>query len=211
MDIIKKIGLSRIAWYGALALLLVLLGIGSYAYRNRDTGVEGAVPQAVMAQGTPDPLSALVVWPEATPAPTEAPTRFVWPVEGEIVGAYAGDSLVWCDDLGQWQTHPAIDIAAAAGEAVAACADGVVADAWSDGVWGNVIEIEHADGYVSTYANLSTLKLVEVGQAVKAGETISAVGDSAACEASLPWHLHFGLEKSGNSVNFEEITAKNDF
>ena len=78
---------------------------------------------------------------------------------------------MWSETLGQWQTHPAIDIAAEAGEAVCACAEGVVSDAWEDALWGKVIQIEHPEGYVSTYANLSTLKLVKVGDAVTAGRS----------------------------------------
>ena len=37
---------KKLGWYGALALLLVLLGAGSSAYRNRRTAPEVDVPQA---------------------------------------------------------------------------------------------------------------------------------------------------------------------
>lgn len=208
---IKRAGAARLGWYGALALLLTLLGSASYAYRNRAVVriSPTSTPQAVMAVHTPDPLTALVTMPEPTPVPTEAPLEYQWPIEGEIIGTFADDHMVWDAGLNQWQTHPALDIAAAPGEAVAACAEGVVADAWQDGVWGCVVTIEHPDGAVSTYANLNTLKLAPVGTRVEAGQIIGAVGQSAAAESELPPHLHFMLQKDGSFVSFEKIMAIN--
>ncbi len=105
---------KKLAWYGALALLLVILGAGSRAYRNRRIAPEADVPQAAMAVGTPQPLEALFSLPTPSPEPTPEPVAFVWPLEGEIIGEYAPDALTWSETLGQWQSHPGIDIAAAA-------------------------------------------------------------------------------------------------
>ena len=55
---------------------------------------------------------------------------------------YAPDAPVWSETLGQWQTHPALDIAGSPGEAVYACREGVVSEAWSDRLWGNVVVID---------------------------------------------------------------------
>ena len=207
---LRRLGIARLGWYAALAALLVMLGTASWSYRHRRVATEAQepAPREVMAVTTPDPLAALVALPSGTPSPTQEPLWFVWPVEGEIIGEYAADHMVYSDEMGQWQTHPAVDIAAAAGEAVAACADGVVADAWEDPIWGNVVRIEHPEEYVSTYANLSTLKLVTVGDGVSAGQIIGAVGRTAACESDMPWHLHFSLEKGKIALDFEEIMAK---
>ncbi|MGX8705229.1 MAG: peptidoglycan DD-metalloendopeptidase family protein [bacterium] len=206
---LRKIGVGKVCWYAGLAALLVVLGLASYNWRNRASAWidPGNTPRAAMAVHTPDPVSAWVTEIAPSPEPTSEPVRFVWPVEGDIIGKYAEDSMLYNADLGQWQTHPAIDIAAAVGEAVLACADGTVADAWEDRLWGNVIQITHRDGYVSTYANLSTLRLVSIGEDVTAGQTIAAVGRTAICEASLAGHLHFALEKSGKFVNFEIIMS----
>ena len=197
---IRCISLSRQNWarigsYAALALLLCLLGAASYAYRNRDASQPQ--PKAALAVRTPSPT--------ATPEPTPEPIRWVWPLEGEIVGAYSPDTPVWSGTLGQWQTHPGLDIAGSPGEAVYACRDGIVADAWSDRLWGNVIVLEHEDGYSSVYAGLNTLKLVSVGDAVTTGQIISAVGDSAACEAEKAWHIHFELKQDGEPVDFRTL------
>ena len=191
--------LVRLVGYMGLIALLTALGLASHAYRHRGTAW-------VEATATPAPAMA-VTTPEPSPEPTAAPQVFVWPVEGEIIRECAIDEPIWSSAMGQWQTHPAIDIRSAAGEAVVACADGVVSDAWQDPVWGNVITIEHPDGGVSTYANLNTLNLVNVGESVSAGQVISAVGNSAACESDLPWHVHFSYAVDGNPVNYFNFMA----
>ena len=197
---INRERLGRWGFYLGLAALMVLLGLGSQGYRRRferAQAVETPAPQAAMAVVTP------------TPEETPEPRRFVWPVAGEVIRAFSGDTLAWSGALGQWQTHPAVDIAASPGEAVCACADGVVADLWEDALWGNVIAIDHGDGLESIYANLNTLALVRVGDRVAAGQVISSAGRSAACESDLPWHLHFALERDGERVDFEKFMRKN--
>ena len=205
--------LAKLGWYAALAALLMILGSASYAYRmNRAPrydaaaqSVEPQAPLAVMAAGTPQPLEALFRPVEPTPEPTPEPLVFIWPVEGEVIGEYAPDALVWSQTLGQWQNHPGVDISAAAGEAVVACADGTVREAWEDPLWGCVVEIGHDQGFVSTYANLSTLSLVKPGDAVTAGQVVGAVGGSADCESEMPWHLHFELRQNGAPVDSQKL------
>ena len=186
-------GISAACRYGALALLLAILGCASYAYRARmENAAEEPGPRA----------EAAVRLAQTTPEPTAAPAAWVWPLEGEIVAGYAPEEPVWSETLGQWQTHPALDIAGSPGEAVVACRDGVVADAWNDRLWGNVIAVDHDDGYRSTYAGLNTLKLVAPGERVSAGQIISGVGNTATNEADLGWHLHFELSRDGRSMDF---------
>ena len=198
----------KLGWYGALALLLVILGAGSSAYRNRRLTPEANAPQAAMAVSTHQPLEVLFTLPTPSPEPTPEPLAFCWPLEGEIIGEYAPDQLVWSETLDQWQSHSGIDIAAAAGEAVGACCDGVVNAAWEDPLWGFVIEIGHREGYVSTYANLSTLNMVKVGDEVVGGQVIGAVGDTADAESDMPWHLHFALTQDGAPVDLRKLAME---
>ena len=194
--------LKRVGGYAALALLLVILGLASHAYRER---AEEPSPQAPVVKTA---LSARAEAALPTPEPTAEPVVWVWPLEGEIVGAWEPNAPTWSDALSLWQTHPALDIAGSPGEAVYACRDGVVADKWWDRLWGNVIVLEHDDGYRSTCAGLNTLKLVEVGDAVRAGDVISAVAPTLPCEPGLPAHIHFALTKDGAEVDFEELVRE---
>lgn len=185
---------GRLGGYVALALLLAVLGTASGAYRARR--------ETARSDGFQTPREVLAVQTAApTPEPTPEPTPWLWPLEGEIIGAYAPDVPVWSATLGQWQTHPGLDIAGMPGEAVYACRDGIVADAWQDRLWGNVIAIDHGDGWRSTCAGLNTLNLVSPGDRVTAGDVISAVGRSLPCEAELPAHIHFELTKDGKPMD----------
>ena len=185
--------------YAALALLLLLLALGSSAYRSRGKRAESAGEEAPAAV-------AAILQPEAEPeeaVPERAP--WLWPLAGEIIGEYSPEEPVWSETLSQWQTHPALDIAGTVGEAVYACRDGRVADSYSDRLWGNVIVLEHEDGWQSTYAGVNTLKLVGVGDKVAAGEVISAVGPPVGCEADMAAHLHFEVTANGISVDFRTL------
>ena len=198
---------SRLICYGALALFLGMLALASSAYRTRAARTEpdeAPAPMSVIAIRQPESEAS-----EQTPDEARQP-RWVWPLEGEVIGEYSPDAPIWSQTLSQWQTHPALDIAGIEGEAVCACADGTVSDAWKDRLWGNVIAIEHADGYVSTYAGVNTLKLVAPGDAVVAGEVISAVGPSAICEADQSAHLHFELTHDGQSVDPRTLIGASD-
>ncbi len=188
---------SRAGGYVALAALLALLGAGTYALRS-----DGA---ASRQEDMPTPRAALAVQnPAPSPQPTPEPETWTLPVTGEILAAYS-DAPVWSDTLDQWQTHAAMDIAAAPGEAVYACRDGVVSDAWSDRLWGNVIVLDHGDGWQSMYAGLNTLNLVRVGDSVAMGDIISAAAPSVPCEDELPAHVHFALTKDGSAIDPEKL------
>ncbi len=193
----KGAHLARRAWpgvralwdrfgYGAsVVLLLLLVGTAAYAYRSRP-----AAPAQPAPTPTPEPavLSSLALPQEAEPA---APT-FLPPVFGEVVGAYAPDALVWSDTMLQWQVHMGVDVAAPLGTAVAA-ADGTVEEAYRDYLLGNVVALSHEGGYRTVYASLQSAKMVEVGQQVKQGDVIGAVGNSADAESALGAHLHFEM------------------
>ena len=194
-----RVAVGRAGGYVALAALIALLGAGTYALRSDVTAAE---PEPVQP-----PRAALAVQNAApTPRPSAEPELWGWPVEGEILSAYS-DAPVWSQTLGQWETHPALDIAAAPGEAVYACRDGVVSDAWRDRLWGNVIVLDHGDGWQSTCAGLNTLNLVSVGDSVAKGDVISAAAPSLPCESDLPAHIHFMMTKDGVEVDPMDVLA----
>jgi len=199
---VSRKALGRVGYYAALAALLAILGLASYAYRARIGRATGGAPQP------PEVLSVQAQAVPATPEPTPEPERWLWPLEGEIIQPYSPVTPVWSRTMEQWQTHAALDIVGSPGEAVYACRDGEVADAWSDRLWGNVITIDHGDGYQSTYAGLNTLNMVSVGERVRAGQVIGSVGQSAACEADAGWHLHFELTLDGAPEDFAALAGK---
>jgi len=95
--------------------------------------------------------------------------------------------------------HLAIDIASGEGSPVYAADSGVVtmaAGGWNGG-YGNVVQINHGNGYVTLYAHLSVIN-VSVCQSVGRGQTIAASGNTG---NSFGAHLHFEVRLNGGFVN----------
>ncbi|MGH8216153.1 MAG: M23 family metallopeptidase [Rhodanobacteraceae bacterium] len=93
--------------------------------------------------------------------------------------------------------HPGLDIGVAFGSQVHAVADGVVTYAGVRPGYGEVVEIDHGDGYMTRYAHNSKL-LAHVGEHVHAGEAISDAGSSG---RSTGPHVHFEVWHDGKLVN----------
>ena len=62
---------------------------------------------------------------------------------------------------------------------------------------GTVVKIEHSDGWSTLYANLTAVPSVSAGDAVKAGQVIGAVGQTAMLEVSARPHLHLEVYRYG--------------
>ena len=126
---------------------------------------------------------------------------FIKPIEGEILKEYAKDSLIYSETLKEWTTHLGVDIKAERATVVKSAADGIVKYIKNDPRFGLTIIIEHSNGFETRYCNLLTTEFVSEGEAVKAGQTIGTVGDSAVYEIVDESHLHFEMLKDNESVN----------
>lgn len=94
--------------------------------------------------------------------------------------------------------HLAIDITANEGDAVFAADGGVVTMAgWSQYGYGNVVMIDHGNGYVTVYAHLSQIN-VSVCMSVGQGTLIGLAGNTG---NSFGAHLHFEIRLGGANVN----------
>lgn len=90
--------------------------------------------------------------------------------------------------------HDGLDIIAAQGDLVRSAADGTVSDVTRSGKGlGNVVEIDHGNGYVTRYGHLGDI-YVSKGQRVKRGARIAAVGISG---KSFAPHLHYEVLRDG--------------
>jgi len=113
--------------------------------------------------------------------------RLQLPVRGNIAGRFGSQR----DDTGT--TWKGLFIRATEGGDVHAVADGTVVYAdWLRG-FGNLVIIDHGDGFLSVYGNNQSL-LSEAGKSVKAGEAIAAVGASGGVDES---GLYFELRHQG--------------
>ena len=119
------------------------------------------------------------------------------PVEGKLGTPFTTDSLVYSETLEAWSGHKGIDIFAKEGSSVVATLAGKVTEVYKDDLWGIVILVDHGNGLMTKYANLSTDEMVKEGQEVKKGDVISAVGKSAPIEMMMEPHLHFEVINDG--------------
>ena len=112
---------------------------------------------------------------------------FIWPSANHFL---SGNDF--------WSGHLAIDIAAGLGTAVWAADSGVIVYAgWSDGGYGNMIMIDHGNGYQTLYAHLSAFT-VGCGQSVGKGQGIGLAGSTG---NSTGAHLHFEVRLNGGFID----------
>jgi murein DD-endopeptidase MepM/ murein hydrolase activator NlpD len=98
---------------------------------------------------------------------------------------------------GELSMHSGMDFAGTEGEPVEAVAAGVVTWAGDRSGYGNMVEIDHGNGYATRYGHNETI-LVHVGQIVKKGEQIALMGSTG---RSTGPHVHFEVLYNGVAVN----------
>ena len=97
-----------------------------------------------------------------------------------------------------WSGHLAIDFAIGVGTPVVASDSGVVVfSGWSPVGYGNMVMIDHGNGFQTLYAHL-TAALVACGQSVAQGQVIGTGGTTG---NSTGPHLHFEMRYMGGFVN----------
>ena len=95
--------------------------------------------------------------------------------------------------LQSWRAHNGVDYSAPTGTPVRVVGDGIVTLAGRQNGYGNVVQVQHAQGRSTLYAHLSRID-VRQGQRVEQGQSIGAVG--ATGWATGP-HLHFEFRVNG--------------
>jgi len=118
-----------------------------------------------------------------------------WPVsKGWISSRYGERSDPF---TGERVQHRGLDFAGTRGTQVLSVASGVVIRASKQAAYGNMVEIDHGNGYRTRYAHNQEL-MVKPGDLVTAGQTIALMGSTG--RASAP-HVHFEVLKDGNIIN----------
>jgi len=112
---------------------------------------------------------------------------FIWPTATHIISG---------NDYAPW--HLGIDIGAGMGTPVYAADSGLVVYAgWSYQGYGNMIMIDHGNGYQTLYGHLSSVS-VACGQGVYQG---GLIGHSGSTGNSTGAHLHFEVRYMGGFIN----------
>jgi septal ring factor EnvC (AmiA/AmiB activator) len=123
-------------------------------------------------------------------APTLRVGGLGWPVAGNLLASFGGR-------LPDGRRSDGVLIGASAGTTVKAVADGTVVYAdWMTG-YGNILIIDHGNGYMSLYAHNDGL-LKDAGDSVKRGDSVASVGTSGGQDTPA---LYFELRRNGSPVN----------
>lgn len=101
--------------------------------------------------------------------------------------------------------HNGIDFAGKKGGDVVAIASGVVNWVGEKNGYGQMIELDHGEGYSTRYAH-NLKNLVSVGELVKKGQIIALMGSSG---RSTGPHVHFEVYKNGRSVDPASYIRRN--
>ena len=129
------------------------------------------------------------------------PAVFTWPVKGEVERAFCVDALAYDRTMGDWRTHAGMDISAQEGQQILCVSDGRVQSVKQDDLMGTTVTVDHGEGLVSVYANLSPNLEVETGQEVDTGTVLGTVGTTAIAESAQPTHLHLEMTLNGEPVD----------
>ena len=160
---------------------------------DKETIREAVKPEVTEVPGTEK---------EEVPAPPAKPT-FMSPVSGIVIKGFSDTVPVFSETMNDYRVHNGIDISGEEGEAVLAAADGTVGAIWNDPLMGTCMTVLHDAGYVSTYKGLNEIipEGIAQGTAVRAGQPIGAIGDTALIEVAEEPHIHFELTENGVPVD----------
>jgi len=117
-------------------------------------------------------------------------TKFAWPVKGTVISRFGS--------LGKGRSNDGINIKAPLGTTVKAADAGKVAYVGNElKGFGNLILIQHKDGWITAYAHNNKF-LVKKGQQVQKGTPIAQVGSSGGVNTP---QLHFEVRSGKKPVN----------
>ncbi len=147
--------------------------------------VEKEIIEEIVIQ---EPVTELVVKGTKEVPKTVATGAFLMPTRGRISSRYG---------MRNGRMHRGLDIAARTGTPIKAADGGKVIFTGRKGAYGNLVEIDHGNGYITRYAHCSTIN-VKKGDRVYKGQVIAKVGNTGRSTGS---HLHFEILKNGRNQN----------
>ncbi|MBB5347336.1 peptidoglycan DD-metalloendopeptidase family protein [Desulfoprunum benzoelyticum] len=120
------------------------------------------------------------------------------PVPGPISSRF-GSRLDPVNNEGAY--HTGLDFRAGKGDKVFATGAGVVVMASRNGNYGNNVQVDHGNGYVSSFAHLDRF-LVKKGDRVERGQVIGLVGSTGRTTGA---HLHYEISLNNKTINPEKL------
>lgn len=163
---------------------------GAYLIRAKTEYVDGIeVSKSILSETLIHEAEDEIVGVGTKPLPAEMGTgTFIMPTNGRISSGFGA----------RWgRTHTGMDIAAANGTEIYAADNGVVSFTGEKGSYGNLVKIDHQNGYETYYAHCSKILAAE-GDIVQKGQQIALVGNTG---NSTGPHCHFEIRYYGKPQN----------
>lgn len=202
-------------YYIVLLICAVAVGVTGYflltTEKEKAPTVEAVAKESLVDAQATEPAESVAATQDEEVGLTQTaePFSLLMPVNGEALTAFAADYLAYNATTKDWRTHEGIDLSAVLGQEVYAAADGTVHSIYEDENYGMTIALQHADGYMTYYSNLSEEVAVAAGQSVQAGTVLGTVGSSANVESATAPHLHFALYQNDKPLDPYEFFKSN--
>ncbi len=120
--------------------------------------------------------------------------KVIWPASGKIISKFG---TVRHPKYNTKTLNNGIDIEVKKGDPVQAVYDGDVIYVDKFLGYGNVVMLDHGNGYFTLYAHLQDMNVI-LNQPVMTGETIGSCGDTGSLSGPI---LHFEIRKDGKPLN----------
>lgn len=118
-----------------------------------------------------------------------------FPLKGGWISSYYGDRI---DPFtGKKVFHKGVDITGKRGSKILSVADGIISWTGKRTGYGQLVEINHGNGYITRYAHNKEL-MVKIGERVRKGQPIAIMGSTG---RSTGPHVHFELLRDGKIIN----------
>jgi len=165
---------------------------GRVTVQNLAAPAQGKSQPAPRIADNAPPRSAEIAAPATDDADPSAPGtgRFAWPVIGQVISPFGS--------FGKGERNDGINIATSVGTPIHAAAAGTVTYTGNElKGYGNLVLIQHDDGYVTAYAHAESIS-VSRGDRVERGQTIGLAGSTG--DVDRP-QVHFEIRKGVQPIN----------
>ncbi len=115
--------------------------------------------------------------------------EWIWPIDGRLTSGYGAKR--------RRHIHAGIDVVVPQGTPIFAAREGFVSFVGRQGGYGQLVIVDHGDGWTSRYAHASKI-LVDAGDTVHPGEEIALAGRTGRATTS---HLHFEIRRNGKAID----------
>lgn len=214
----KRTLIGRVVYIGLTLMAVTVLCVTMYTFfGSSKEAPKSKLPLPTEGTQPPRPTEPPVVTDPpvntAPPATDDQPTvkpekdwmqeTLMMPVDGTVIKEHDLLHAVYSATMNDYRVHRGVDIETELGSEVVSVADGTVKEVGNDPFMGTTVTIDHGDGLVSIYKNLSPelAQGIKVGKEISEGSVIGNVGESAILEIADEPHLHFELTLKGDPID----------